>query len=95
MTGSEAFTLVDNHLHGALGDRDRLYLSTRPCEIHRHMHALQLPGGDLVYVCFDEESLLLIEIDTGSGFTRIQRGTVFAEAREAQLVAYLRQQGLP
>ena len=94
MAGSAAFTLVDKHLTDALGDRTLLHRSDRACELHRYMHALHLPGGDLVYVCFDEESLLLIEIDTGSGFTRIQRSTVFSQARETRLLEYLREQGL-
>lgn len=94
MRASPAVRLFDAYVMTVLGDRTKVHISDRPCEIHRQMYAVHLPGGDLAYICFDEEELLRVEFDLPDGMVRINARDEVDPEREQRLMAYLRQQGL-
>lgn len=94
MRASPAVRLFDEYVRTVLGDRAKVHVSDRSCEIHRRMYAVHLPGGELAYICFDEEDLLRVEFDLPDGVVRINARDEVGPEREERLLAYLRQQGL-
>jgi hypothetical protein len=94
MRASLAVRLFDSYVMTVLGDRTKVHISDRSCEIHGQMYAVHLPGGDLAYICFDEEDLLRVEFVLPDGVVRINVRDEVGPEREQRLMAYLNQQGL-